>query len=85
VLVFKVYSSALLLLLFASLWLPGRPMMLVLFTSLAYSIVQSAFYVETRHRLLIEPILMMIALAVMFQLWCIIRERRRTGKVSRMQ
>jgi hypothetical protein len=60
---FKVYTVVLLPLLFLA-WRDER-MRLLLVTLFMFSLVQAMFYVETRHRLLVEPVLLIVALGVM--------------------
>lgn len=66
-LAFKVYTVAILPLLFLA-WHEER-MRLVLVTLVVFSVAQSLFYVETRHRLLVEPVLLLVALGVLTR-WC---------------
>ena len=60
---FKVYTVVLLPLLFLA-WRDER-MRLLLVTLFMFSLAQALFYVETRHRLLVEPVLLIVALGVM--------------------
>jgi hypothetical protein len=58
---YKVYAGLMLIgVLFA--WREER-MRLLLITVLIFSVVQAFFYVETRHRLLVEPLLVLVVLA----------------------
>ena len=58
---FKIYTVVLLLFLLLA-WRDER-MRLLLVTIVMFSVAQALFYVETRHRLLVEPVLLLIALA----------------------
>lgn len=59
--------SAFLLFVFAisALFLRKRLVNYVLFTLLVLSVLQALYYVETRHKLLIDPVLMIVALIVL--------------------
>lgn len=61
---YKVYASILLFLLAIQVLVFRHPGLLMVIASvLALSLVQSAFYFETRHRLLAEPLLLMVGIA----------------------
>lgn len=79
VVLFKWYAAALLLLLLAQAVVFRHPGLLLVITSVAaLSLIQCMFYFETRHRLLAEPLLMMVGVATMAML--LDRWRRRPGK-----
>ncbi|MBL7937939.1 MAG: hypothetical protein JNL43_01150 [Flavobacteriales bacterium] len=79
---FKTYTVVLFVLLIAAWWLRCRQLNIVLLSTIALSVVQSLFYVETRHRLLVEPLLMMMALAVIAETW---EHRRRRSEPAVMR
>lgn len=60
---FKVYATAMLLLLLLALALRDRALRSLLWSVFLLSVVQCAFYFETRHRLLVEPLLLLVVLA----------------------
>lgn len=67
-LMYKVYAAVLFVLLLAALALRNIHVNVMLFAALALSVGQSLFYFETRHRLLIEPVLMLIGLYALVEI-----------------
>ena len=65
---YKITYGIILLLQVASLLIIGKRMWVVLATPVALSVLQAAFYVETRHRIIIEPLLIFIAVTVVIAL-----------------
>lgn len=61
--VFMAYATVMLVLILLAVVRGPRELRPVLLPVLLLSILQCSFYVETRHRLLAEPLLMMVALA----------------------
>ena len=68
VIFYKIYAVILFGLVCTSWWLRNPPLNIVLTSVIALSVFQSVFYMETRHRLLAEPLLMLIALAAIAEL-----------------
>ncbi len=79
---FKVYAGAMLLLLVLA-WREERTRLLLV-TAFLFSVVQALFYVETRHRLLVEPVLLLVALAVLAHFFSTWQQRRtKRGAIER--
>ena len=76
---YKVVASTTLLLIAVGVMYRDRAIAGPLLAVLALSLVQCSFYFETRHRLLAEPVLMMVALAAAFN----IRERWKDRRARR--
>lgn len=76
---FRVYAVVVLALVVVALAIADRKVLPVFLSVMCLSIIQCSFYFETRHRLLAEPMLMLIALAGLAEL---IR-RRKIGRSVR--
>jgi hypothetical protein len=66
---YKVCYLFILLLSIAALWLIGKRSLLLFIIPLLLSLEQSLYYVETRHRLLIEPFLIFLAITGLFYIY----------------
>lgn len=81
VVLFKWYAAALLVLLLIQVAVfRHRGLLLVIASVVALSLIQCVYYFETRHRLLAEPLLMMVGVATLAML--LDRWRRRRGKAA---
>ncbi len=60
---YKVYATIVFVLLLIAARYADPAVRLLLITLVLYSIAQALFYVETRHRLVVEPVLLLIALS----------------------
>ncbi len=65
--IYKTAYLVMIILLLASFYYIGKKSWILLSIPIAISLLQAAFYVETRHRILVEPILIFMA-AITFQL-----------------
>ncbi|MBP8877319.1 MAG: glycosyltransferase family 39 protein [Flavobacteriales bacterium] len=66
---FKGYAVGLFALLLIGAWFGNAAVRLLLSTLLLYSVAQALFYVETRHRLVVEPVLLLIAVSGVVAVW----------------
>ncbi|MBL7950929.1 MAG: hypothetical protein JNM62_04360 [Flavobacteriales bacterium] len=66
---FKGYTAVMLVVLLAAVAFRQVALLPVGASVLALSLVQCAFYFETRHRLLVEPLLMLVAVTTVVQLY----------------
>lgn len=64
---YKVYASLLLIVLLVAAALGDAALRPLLWSALVLSVVQCSFYFETRHRLLVEPLLVLVAAATVIQ------------------
>ena len=62
VVVYKFYQALLLMLLFIAIWRFRKRIAPILLLLICFSLLQSLFYVETRHRLVLEPYVLFLAL-----------------------
>lgn len=72
---YKVYATIVFVLLLIAARYADPAVRLLLISLVLYSIAQALFYVETRHRLVVEPVLLLIALSGAVALWPRIKQR----------
>lgn len=65
---FKIYAGSVLLLCLAAVALRDKALCMVLLPVFILSVVQCCFYFESRHRLLAEPLLLLVAVAILARL-----------------
>lgn len=63
ILLYKIYAMVLFAIVLCAAWSRNTQVRITLLTVLCLSVAQCVFYFETRHRLLVEPLLMLIAAA----------------------
>ncbi len=66
---YKAYAAVVFVMLIIAMRFTNNSIRLLLITLFLYSMAQALFYVETRHRLVVEPVLMLVAIAGAAWLW----------------